>query len=60
MGKEKKEKRKSVNLDESTVDAKEAWESKICNLNAIAKPLAPRKLSRKLCKTIKKGLFQYF
>lgn len=55
MGKEKKEKRKSENLDESTAEGKEVWEDKMKNLNAISKPLASRKLSKKLCKTIKKG-----
>jgi hypothetical protein len=55
MGKEKKEKRKSENLDESAVEGKEVWDNKIRNLNAISKPLASRKLSKKLCKTIKKG-----
>lgn len=55
MGKEKKEKRKSENLDESAVEGKEVWDNKIRNLNAISKPLASRKLSKKLCKTIKKA-----
>lgn len=55
MGKEKKEKRKSEILDESTLDGKELWEEKIKHLNGIAKPLASRKLAKKLYKTIKKA-----
>lgn len=55
MGKEKKEKRKSENLDESTVESKEVWEDKVRNLNGISKPLASRKLTKKLYKAIKKG-----
>ena len=58
MGKEKKEKRKSENLDDTqnSQDSKEVWEEKLKNLNAIAKPLASRKLTKKICKAIKKGM----
>ncbi|WAR21548.1 NHP2-like protein [Mya arenaria] len=57
MGKEKKEKRKSENLDDTqnSQDSKESWEQKLQNMNAISKPLASRKLTKKICKTIKKA-----
>ncbi|KAH3788475.1 H/ACA ribonucleoprotein complex subunit 2-like protein isoform X2 [Dreissena polymorpha] len=57
MGKSKKEKRESQNLDDTqnSQDSKEVWEQKLKNMNAISKPLASRKLTKKLCKAIKKA-----
>lgn len=54
MGKDKKRKSEGGEEDEGD-DKKEAWNAKIEHLNAIAKPLAPRKLSKRLYKAIKKG-----
>ncbi|XP_033756992.1 H/ACA ribonucleoprotein complex subunit 2-like protein [Pecten maximus] len=56
MGKDKK--RKSEGGDEEGGDSKESWNSKIEHLNAISKPLAPRKLSKRLYKAIKKAAKQ--
>ncbi|XP_060075498.1 H/ACA ribonucleoprotein complex subunit 2-like protein [Ylistrum balloti] len=56
MGKDKK--RKSEGAEEEGGDSKEAWNSKIEHLNAISKPLAPRKLSKRLYKAIKKAAKQ--
>ena len=53
MGKDKKEKRKSEGEDGE--DEKAKWEERVQFLNPISKPLASRKLTKKLYKTIKKG-----
>lgn len=56
MGKEKKEKRKSEGGDEvEEKDGKEAWTEKIKYLSPISKPLAHRKLTKRLYKVIRKG-----
>jgi len=57
MGKDKKEKRKSEGGDDQAEggDSKEVWNTKVQHLNAIAQPLAPRKLTKRLYKAIKKG-----
>ncbi|XP_069139296.1 H/ACA ribonucleoprotein complex subunit 2-like protein [Argopecten irradians] len=56
MGKDKK--RKSEGGEDEGGDSKEAWNAKIEHLNAISKPLAPRKLSKRLYKAIKKAARQ--
>jgi len=54
MGDEKKSKRKSEVLEEG--ESKESrWEEKVSRVGPIAKPLASRKLAKKLYKIIKKG-----
>lgn len=61
MGKSKKEKRKSEGDLDDTTDAndnKEVWQQKIQFLSPISQPLAPRKLSKKLYKAVKKGKLQ--
>lgn len=56
MGKEKKEKRKSEGGEEvEEKDGKEAWAEKTKYLSPISKPLASRKLTKRLYKVIKKG-----
>lgn len=59
----KKDKRKSEGEDHdesrTDCDGKEAWQEKTKYLNAIAQPLAPRKLTKRLYKTVKKGLSQF-
>lgn len=56
MGKEKKEKRKSEGGEEvEEKDGKEAWTEKTKYLSPISKPLASRKLTKRLYKVIKKG-----
>merc|ERR1711860_232892 len=52
MGKEKKEKRKSEGGDE---EKSHKWDEQIQHLNAISKPLASRKLAKKLYKVIRKA-----
>lgn len=53
MGKAKKEKRLSEEKEE-----KESWEDKTKYLCAIAKPIATKKLAKRLYKTIRKGKFE--
>ncbi|KAK3095611.1 hypothetical protein FSP39_016645 [Pinctada imbricata] len=58
MGKEKKEKRKSEALENSvneSNDSKEAWAEKIKFLSPISQPLAPRKLTKRLYKAVRKA-----
>ncbi|XP_061183390.1 H/ACA ribonucleoprotein complex subunit 2-like protein [Saccostrea echinata] len=56
MGKEKKEKRKSEGGEEvEEKDGKEAWLEKTKYLSPISKPLAPRKLTKRLYKVIRKA-----
>ncbi|KAK3595835.1 hypothetical protein CHS0354_014655 [Potamilus streckersoni] len=56
MGKEKKEKRKSEDGDESEgKGSKTLWEEKIRFLCPIAQPLASRKLTKRLYKVVKKA-----
>lgn len=58
MGKEKKEKRKSEGGEEvEEKDGKEAWAEKTKYLSPISKPLASRKLTKRLYKVIKKGAY---
>ena len=58
MGKEKKEKRKSEGGEEiEEKDGKEAWIEKTKYLSPISKPLASRKLTKRLYKVIRKGIF---
>jgi len=58
MGKDKKEKRKSEALDDTIegVNSKDVYDEKLKHLNKISQPLASRKLMKKICKTIKKGI----
>ena len=54
MGKEKKEKRKS---EAGEVEDKESrWDDLVSQVSVISKPLASRKLTKKIYKVIKKGL----
>lgn len=58
MGKkDKKEKRKSEGADDSEGEKSEkvTWEDKIRYLSPISQPLASKKLTKKLCKTLKKA-----
>lgn len=60
MGKEKKEKRKSEGGEEvEEKDGKEAWAEKTKYLSPISKPLASRKLTKRLYKVIKKGAYMW-
>ena len=52
MAKEKKEKRKSEVDGESK---EENWDLLLSRVGPIAKPLAPRKLAKRLYKVVKKG-----
>ena len=56
MTKSKKEKRQSEGGDDSFVDKEGRWEELVQRVTTIAKPLASRKLTKKLYKIIKKGL----
>lgn len=58
MGKDKKEKRQSDVNDET--EKEESWEEKTKYLCSIAKPLATKKLTKRLYKTIRKGMYQRF
>lgn len=61
MGKVKKEKQSAdESQDVSTVSVKEedTYDDKLKNCSVIAKPMAPKKLSKKCLKLIKKGLFE--
>lgn len=61
MGKEKKEKRKSEGGEEvEEKDGKEAWAEKTKYLSPISKPLASRKLTKRLYKVIKKGAYMMY
>ena len=54
MGKDKKEKRKSVG-DVEDIDKEDRWDELVGQVGPIANPLASRKLTKKLYKVIKKG-----
>lgn len=61
MGKVKKEKQSAEadeSMDVSAVSIKEedTYEDKLKNCSIIAKPMAPKKLTKKCLKLIKKGL----
>merc|ERR1712111_227883 len=60
MGKDKKEKKKSISLDESQSngDTKEeiSYEDRLKFVSVISKPMASKKLAKKLYKCIKKGM----
>ena len=53
MGKEKKEKRKSEGGDDKAKD--DEWNELVSRVCPIANPLAPRKLTKRLYKVVKKG-----
>ena len=57
MGKSSKEKRKSEGGEEENEggDSKEAYQEKVKYLSSISQPLAPRKLTKRLYKAVKKG-----
>ena len=57
MGKDKKEKRKSVCEEEDGADKEERWDELVSQVGPIANPLASRKLTKKLFKVVKKGTF---
>ena len=58
MGKEKKEKRKSEGGEDG--DKEGRWNELVGKVSPIANPLASRKLTKKLYKTVKKGTHVLF
>lgn len=56
MTKVKKEK----TVEEETGGTEKSYQELIANINPIANPLASRKLSKKLYKCVKKGIFYLF
>lgn len=57
MGKEKKEKRKSV-VEEEEDNVADQWDEQVSRVGPIANPLASKKLAKKLYKVIKKAQAQ--
>lgn len=57
MGKENKEKRKSA-VDEDDMNKEERWDELVGQVGPIAKPLASRKLTKKIFKVVKKGIIK--
>lgn len=56
MGKVKKE-NTDENPAEVTVKEEDTYDDKLKNANQIASPMAPKKLTKKIYKLIKKGTF---
>lgn len=61
MGKVKKEKQsaeadESMNVSAVSIKEEDTYEDKLKNCSIIAKPMAPKKLTKKCLKLIKKGL----
>ena len=54
MGEDKKVKRKSEVLEEGN-NKESLWEEKVSRVGPISKPLASRKLAKKIYKVVKKG-----
>lgn len=60
MGKVKKEKQsadESVNVTDVSVKEEDTYDEKLKNCAIIAQPMAPKKLTKKCLKLIKKGKF---
>lgn len=58
MGKVKKEKQsadESVNIGDVSVKEEDTYDEKLKNCSIIAQPMAPKKLTKKCLKLIKKG-----
>lgn len=55
MGKVKKEKPEVVEGAEVSIKEEESYEDKVHKCSIIAKPMAPKKLTKKCLKLIKKG-----
>lgn len=63
MGKVKKEKQsadETQEIGEVSVKEEDTYEDKLKNCSVIAKPMAPKKLTKKCLKLIKKGLYTVF